>query len=101
MIGSGGKIEPARAAGNGRWGNPRWNARHPQRLVDINQWWRAMEDNSLESRAAYFRSVAERLRGIAAGLRYDLRRADQLRALADGFERFAARLEQEAGAEED
>jgi hypothetical protein len=43
-----------------------------------------MEDNSLESRAAYFRSVAERLRGIAAGLRYDLRRADQLRALADG-----------------
>ena len=61
----------------------------------------AMEDNSLESRAAYFRSVAERLRGIAAGLRYDLRRADQLRALADGFERFAARLEQEAGAEED
>jgi hypothetical protein len=60
-----------------------------------------MEDNSLESRAAYFRSVAERLRGIAAGLRYDLRRADQLRALADGFERFAARLEQEAGAEED
>ena len=60
-----------------------------------------MEDNSLESRAAYFRSVAERLRGIAAGLRYDLRRADQLGALADGFERFAARLEQEAGAEED
>jgi len=60
-----------------------------------------MEDNSLESRAAYFRSVAERLRRIAAGLRYDLRRADQLRALADGFERFAARLEQEAGAEED
>ena len=60
-----------------------------------------MEDNSLESRAAYFLSVAERLRGIAAGLRYDLRRADQLRALADGFERFAARLEQEAGAEED
>src|SRR5204862_5922186 len=67
--------EPARAAGNGRWGNRRRNARHPQRLVDINQRWRAMEDNSLESRAAYFRSVAERLRGIAAGLRYDLRRA--------------------------
>jgi hypothetical protein len=31
-------------------------------------------------------------------LRYDLRRADQLRALADGFERFAIRLEQEADA---
>jgi hypothetical protein len=28
-----------------------------------------------------------------------LRRADQLRALADGFERFAARLEQETDAE--
>jgi hypothetical protein len=41
--------------------------------------------------------VADRLRGIAAGLRYDFRRADQLRALADGFERFANRLEQEAG----
>ena len=40
--------------------------------------------------------VADRLRGIPNGLRYDFRRAEQLRALADGFERFATRLEQEA-----
>jgi hypothetical protein len=53
---------------------------------------------SPQSRAEHFRSVADRLRGIAIGLRYDLRRADQLRALADGFDRFAVRLEQGADA---
>ena len=36
------------------------------------------------------------LRGLAAEQRYDLRRRDQLLALADGFERFARRLEREA-----
>ena len=41
--------------------------------------------------------AAKTLRDIAARLPYDVRRADQLRALADGFERFAARLEGEAG----
>jgi hypothetical protein len=57
-------------------------------------------DHSLpQSRPEYLSSVADRLRGIANGLRYDLRRADQLRALADGFERFANRLEQEADIE--
>ena len=56
-----------------------------------------MDDETAPSqvRAEHFRSVADRLRGIANGLRYDLRRADQLRALADGFERFARRIEQE------
>ena len=49
-----------------------------------------------ESRAAHFRSVATRLREIAAGQRYDIRRRDPLLALADGFERFADRLEREA-----
>lgn len=63
-----------------------------------SRWLRAMEDDGPRSRAKHFRSVAERLRGIANGLRYDLRRADQLRALADGFDRFAIRLEQEADA---
>ena len=53
-----------------------------------------MEDGSLQSRAAYLRGVADRLRGIASGLQYDFRRADQLRSF--GFERFAARLEHEA-----
>ena len=56
----------------------------------------AVEDESLQSRAAYLRGVADTLRGIASGLQYDFRRADQLRSLADGFERFAARLEHEA-----
>jgi hypothetical protein len=54
------------------------------------------ETAALQSRAEHFRSVAHRLRGIANGLSNDLRRADQLRALADGFERFAARIEQDA-----
>ncbi len=36
--------------------------------------------------------TTETLRGIAAGLRFDLRRWDQLLALADGFEQFASRL---------
>ena len=57
------------------------------------------EATSGRSRAEHFRSVADRLRGIANGLSYELRRADQLRALADGFERMASRLEQEAGAD--
>jgi len=57
---------------------------------------RAVDDETPQSRAEYFLSVAETLRGIADRLPNDLRRADQLRALAAGFERFAARLEQEA-----
>jgi hypothetical protein len=44
---------------------------------------------------AKFRGIAEELRGIARGLRFDLRRAAQLNALADGFDRFADRLERE------
>jgi hypothetical protein len=44
----------------------------------------------------YLRGVAEYLRGIAAQMRYDLRRGNQIFALADGFERFAHRLEQQA-----
>jgi hypothetical protein len=57
------------------------------------------EAASGRSRAEHFRSVADRLRGIANGLSYELRRADQLRALADGFERFAVRLEEEQEAD--
>ena len=57
-----------------------------------------MDDSAPQSRVEYFRGVADTLRGIANQLRYDLRRADQLRALADGFERMASRLQQEADA---
>ena len=54
-----------------------------------------MDEGSPEDRIAYFRGVAETLRGIAEQLRFDPRRRNQLQALADGFERFAARLEEE------
>jgi hypothetical protein len=57
---------------------------------------RAMDDETPQSRAEYFLSVAETLHSIADRLPYDRRRADQLRALAAGFERFAARLGREA-----
>jgi hypothetical protein len=58
-----------------------------------------VDDSAPEGRPAYFRGVAETLRGIAETLRFDPRRRDQLLALADGFERFAQRLEQEVGAD--
>ena len=58
-----------------------------------------MEEGSLQSRVAYFRSVAHTLRAMADGLQYEFRRADQLRSLAEGFDRFAARIEQETGAD--
>ena len=58
-----------------------------------------MDYGAPEDRAAYFRGVAETLRGTAAQLRFDPRRRDQLLALADGFERFSHRLEQEVGAD--
>ena len=56
-----------------------------------------VDDESLADRAQHFRDVAAKLRSLAATqLKYDIRRADQLRALADGFERFAERLELQA-----
>jgi hypothetical protein len=57
-----------------------------------------VEDDGPQARAAYFRGVAETLRGIADQQRYDLRRRSQLLALAAGFERFALRIEEEARA---
>jgi hypothetical protein len=59
----------------------------------------AVDDETPQSRAEHFRGVAENLRNLTATqLRYDVRRRDQLLALADGFERFADRLEIEAAA---
>ena len=53
-----------------------------------------------QSRAEHFRGVAKNLRTLAGkSFRYDIRRRDQLLALAAGFERFAERLEQEADAD--
>lgn len=53
-------------------------------------------DESPQARAAYLRGVAGQLRAIA-DREIDFRRQAQLRALADGFERFAERIEQRTG----
>lgn len=46
-----------------------------------------------EEQAAIYRESAARLRSIAATLRFDLCRREQLYALAAGFDRLAARLD--------
>jgi hypothetical protein len=46
-----------------------------------------------EARAALYRQSARRLRQIAAELRFDLCRREQLLSLAGAFERLADRLE--------
>lgn len=52
-----------------------------------------MNDETPESKAAYFRDVAAKLREISARLQFDERRKAQLLALAEGFERFARQVE--------
>ena len=54
-----------------------------------------MPEETEEPGGAKFRDIAAELRRIAAGLRFDPRRSAQLCALADGFDRFAARLDRE------
>ena len=54
-----------------------------------------MSEGSDEPAGLKFRRTAEQLREIARSLRFDLRRGTQLLALADGFERFAEKLERE------
>jgi hypothetical protein len=49
----------------------------------------AIEQNNAES----YRQTAERLREMAAKIRFDFRRQQQLHALADGFDRLASRVE--------
>ena len=52
-----------------------------------------MPEDELAAKIAEHRATAVALRGIAEQLRYEPRRSNQLRALADGFERFALLLE--------
>ena len=52
-----------------------------------------MPEDELAEKIAGYRETAEALRGIAEQLRFDPRRGSQLRALADGFERYALHLE--------
>ena len=53
----------------------------------------AMPEDELAAKIAGYRETAETLRGIAEQLRFEPRRGNQLRALADGFERYALLLE--------
>jgi hypothetical protein len=46
-----------------------------------------------DPRAASYRQSARKLRRVAAGIRFDLCRREQLLALARGFDRLAERLE--------
>jgi hypothetical protein len=57
-----------------------------------------MTDESELQGPARFREIADTLRGIARGIRFDLCRVDQLTALAAGFDRLADRLERDAKA---
>ena len=54
-----------------------------------------MPDGAERPDPAKFRDIAEQLRDIARGLRFDPRRRVQLLALADGFDRFADRFDRE------
>ena len=46
-----------------------------------------------EAQTTLYRQSADRLRQIAAEVRFDLCRREQLRALADGFDRLAEKRE--------
>jgi hypothetical protein len=52
-----------------------------------------VDEDSAAAKAAYFRSVAARLRAIADEQQFDPRRRSQLLALAEGFDRHAERFE--------
>ena len=64
-----------------------------QALTEVREKDGRRVDDEPQSRVPYLLGVADTRRGIAAQLRFDLRRGDQLLALAVGFERFARRLE--------
>jgi len=49
-----------------------------------------------ENRAAIYRESADKLRQLAAEVRFDFGRREQLLALAAAFDRLAARMEQSA-----
>ena len=55
-------------------------------MVDI-------DDREREARAVLYRRSAQTLRQLAAEIRFDFRRRSQLLALADGFDRYADRIE--------
>ena len=52
-----------------------------------------IDDSEQQARATFYRETARTLRRLAAEIRYDFRRQSQLGALADGFDRYADRVE--------
>lgn len=50
-------------------------------------------DEEDRERARYYRATARKLRELAAAVKYDFRRRQQLHALAAGFDRAADRVE--------
>ena len=52
-----------------------------------------MLEEEMAAKIAEYRETAETLREIAERIRFEPRRGSQFRALADGFERLALRLE--------
>jgi hypothetical protein len=58
----------------------------------------AMQQDDWQERVEQYRGIARELRRIAEGERLDLRRHDQLIALAEGFDRLADRIAYAAAA---
>ena len=88
--GSGGKV-PGKISHCpvARLPRPAASSRQPQRdKVDVSD-----EDRDTIERATRYREIAAKLRRLAEAMRFDLRRRQQLEALADGFERAAVRIE--------
>jgi hypothetical protein len=54
-----------------------------------------IDDREQEARAALYWHTATTLRQLAAEIRFDFRRRSQLLALADGFDRYAARIQRQ------
>jgi hypothetical protein len=52
-----------------------------------------MRDDEQQAPAALYRQTARTLRQLAAQIRFDFCRREQLLALADGFDRYVERLE--------
>jgi len=67
--------------------------------ASLRSWPMTPEDNTAEQedRVEVYRKTAEKLRQLAAEVRFDFGRREQLLALAAAFDRLATRIEQLTG----
>ena len=66
--------------------------------ASLRSWPMTPEDNTAEEdRVQVYRKTAEKLRQLAAEVRFDFGRREQLLALAAAFDRLATRIEQLTG----